>query len=138
MQLSIVIVTYNSDNYIIPCLQSIYKNSSSVLQHEIIVVDNNSKNKIDFKSYSNVKLIQNNENHGYSKALNIGVENSSGLFILALNPDVIFKNDVIDILISVFSLDFFDFLVLVLVLVSVLAFVFLLSLLFFFGIIIKL
>jgi GT2 family glycosyltransferase len=98
VKLSIVILSYNTKNLTLNCLKSIldrYKDSSSF---EIIVVDNNStdgspqvvdnlKTKI-----SNLKLIKNKANFGFSKGNNIGVKEAKGSYILFLNSDTEIKD----------------------------------------------
>ena len=43
MDISVVIVSYNVKEYIVSCVESIYKHSKSNYTFEIIIVDNNSK-----------------------------------------------------------------------------------------------
>lgn len=94
--LSVIIVTWNSEEDIEECLSSIYNPSynESELKIETIVVDNNSSDKsievIEnfIKNYpNNVKLIKNPENAGYTKGCNQGMKIASGEFVLLLNPD---------------------------------------------------
>jgi len=102
MNVSIVIVNYNVKEYIVPCINSIYKYSKSKYTYEIIVIDNNSvdgsietlKNK-----FSKVKIIANNQNVGFSKASNQGAKQSRGENILFLNPDTLFVEDSLEKLI---------------------------------------
>ena len=59
MDISIIIVSYNVREYIVSCIQSIYKHSKSNHSFEIIVVDNNSKDgTIDSldKNFPNISL----------------------------------------------------------------------------------
>src|SRR5688572_20192867 len=83
---SIIIVTYNNQQTIKECLDSIIKNSHD---HEIIVVDNDSEDKTAsiVKKYTNISLIKNSENLGFSKANNIGAKQAKGEFLIFLNPD---------------------------------------------------
>tara|TARA_Y100001935_G_scaffold254411_1_gene263386 strand:+ start:1560 stop:2456 length:897 start_codon:yes stop_codon:yes gene_type:complete len=96
MDISIVIVNYNVKEYIISCIHSIYKHSKSNYSFEIVVVDNNSKDgsveRIK-KDFPKVKLIENNYNAGFSKAVNQGSSISIGKFLFILNPDTMFVND---------------------------------------------
>jgi len=95
---SIIIVTYNSSSTIDKCLNSILSNTD--MPFEIIIVDNNSKDNTvkickDILSNTNIpyKIIENEKNVGYSKGANIGVEISSGEYVVFMNPDVfVFKD----------------------------------------------
>ncbi len=104
-ELSIVIVTWNSQDEIGNCLRSIIE-STNELNYEIVIVDNNSKDNtvtviksIAEENFHRIKLILNNSNTGYTKASNQGILSSSGKNILLLNPDtVIEKGSVISLL----------------------------------------
>lgn len=94
-QLSIIIVTYNSEKDIYECIKSIRKYSDIPLKNiELIVVDNNSKAPLPM--FSKIKeiwgeqviTIQNKENKGYGQGNNIGINISSAPIILIMNPDV--------------------------------------------------
>jgi len=89
IDLSIIIVTYNSQDYISDLLDSI-KASPDKLKKEIIIIDNASQDK----SVGAVKnhplkpiLTENNINMGFSKAVNMGLKKAKGKFVLLLNPD---------------------------------------------------
>ena len=99
MQLSVIIVNYNVKNLLRDCLFSVQKAAHSI-DTEIIVVDNASSDgslemlKAEFKE---LKIIANNQNHGFSKANNQGILEAQGQYILLLNPDTLvyentFKN----------------------------------------------
>ena len=99
--ISIIIVNYKVKEYIIPCIESIYKYTSKSLRYEILVIDNNSNDgSIDaIKSqFSEVKIYQNTENIGFSKAVNQGAETAIGKYIFILNPDTKLIEDSISIL----------------------------------------
>ena len=103
MNLSIIIVNYNVEKYIISCIQSIYKHSRSNYKFEIIVIDNNSSDnsvKKIKKKYPNVKLIENSENYGYSIAANQGGLASKGEYLFFLNPDTFLIEDSLSVLIE--------------------------------------
>ena len=85
-ELTIVIVTFKSDEKIINCLKSISTNIS------VIVVEN-SNNK-DFKKKienisNNINCILVGDNNGYSIANNIGLKSVKTKYALILNPDTI-------------------------------------------------
>ena len=99
--ISIIIVNYKVKEYIIPCIESIYKHTSKSLRYEILVIDNNSNDgSIDaIKSqFSDVKIYENTENIGFSNAVNQGAKTAIGKYIFILNPDTKLIEDSISIL----------------------------------------
>ena len=99
--ISIIIVNYKVKEYIIPCIESIYKYTSKSLRYEILVIDNNSNDgSIDVikSQFSDVKIYENTENIGFSKAVNQGAETAIGKYIFILNPDTKLIEDSISIL----------------------------------------
>lgn len=88
-EISIIIVTFNSNQCIEYCLDSIF--NQGFKDYEVIVVDNASKDstKLILKNcFPNIKLVENTQNLGFSKALNQGIAAADGKFILCLNDDV--------------------------------------------------
>lgn len=100
--LSIVIVSFNSKNFLEPCLKSLSKNEIKS-KTEIIVVDNSSidgtfeylKNK-----YPDIKIINNKHNLGFAKANNQGIKKSKGKYVLLLNPDTIIPSSTLAYMIN--------------------------------------
>ncbi len=100
VDLSIIIVSYNTKEFLKNCIKSIADNIDG-LKVEIIIVDNASKDgtvgeiqnsKFKIQNYNlKFKMIENKNNLGFSKANNIGVKNSNGKYLLFLNPDTIVK-----------------------------------------------
>lgn len=101
--LSIIIVSYNTESLTHQCLLSLLKSleNSPKTSVEIIVVDNASKDgSIEMlKKHGEprtenreLKIIECNENLGFSKANNIGLAAASGRYILFLNSDIIVEN----------------------------------------------
>jgi GT2 family glycosyltransferase len=90
MDISIVIVSWNSKRYLEECLQSLVAAPSS-RSTEIIVVDNasidGSADMVEAK-FPHVKLIRSSENLGFAKANNVGIRESHGSYIGLVNPDV--------------------------------------------------
>lgn len=100
MDLSIVIVTWNSQEFIRNCLDSIFLSQGNFTS-EIIVVDNCSSDetaKIVEQLYPQVNLIQNKKNLGYAKANNQGIEKAKGEYILLLNPDTQVLEDALSLM----------------------------------------
>ena len=91
-ELTIVIVTFKSNEKIINCLKSISK------EIPVIVVENSSdkifKKQIE-NNYSNVNCILTGENKGYAKANNIGLNCVKTKYALVLNPDTILEKNAI-------------------------------------------
>jgi len=93
-EVSIVIINFNSKNFIRPCLDSIY--SQSYQSFEIIVVDNSSEDGapgLIRESYPGVILIENKQNLGSCKARNQGISIAQGEWILTLDCDVVLERD---------------------------------------------
>ncbi|MCX6159809.1 MAG: glycosyltransferase family 2 protein [Ignavibacteriae bacterium] len=95
-KLTIVLVTWNSQNDIIECLSSIFNNLPKTKKFELetIIVDNNSSDKtlalIDnyIKLYEyEIKLIKNEENLGFTRGCNQAIQSSTGDYVFILNPD---------------------------------------------------
>ncbi len=94
---SIIIVSWNTREMTRECLTSVFQNMDTS-SCEVIVIDNASSDKsaeMISDSFPDVKIIQNSENTGFSKANNQGINISSGRKILLLNTDTIIKGDVI-------------------------------------------
>jgi GT2 family glycosyltransferase len=92
LQLSIIIVNWNTSDYLKDCLSSIYSAISNELSSEAIVVDNNSADdsvKMIKEFFPQVRLIENRDNFGFAKANNQGYEIAKGDIIALLNPDTI-------------------------------------------------
>jgi len=96
MDVSIIIVSYNTRGVLLDCLKSIYQNAGEV-SFEVIVVDNASKDgtedEITKLKYPNFTYIQNKQNLGFSKANNVGIKKSKGSYVLFLNPDTKLHKD---------------------------------------------
>lgn len=105
-ELSIIIVTWNSQDEIEKCLESVFNNTEN-LEFEVIVIDNNSSDKtaetvqkLFGKEDRKTRLIINNENKGYTAACNQGIAESTGNSILFLNPDTVFCGNPAEILLK--------------------------------------
>jgi len=91
MDISFVIVTFNSLEPLKICLQSLFASISDDLYFEVIIVDNNSLDRSKqfiLENYPDIQLIQNDENLGYTKAMNQGLKIAHGKYLVQLNPDV--------------------------------------------------
>jgi len=86
--LSVIIVNYYSKSLIKKLLPTLPQ--TVIEKGEIIIVNNSPEEKIDFKDFKNLKVINNKENLGFGRAVNIGVKESKGKYLLIVNPDVRF------------------------------------------------
>lgn len=96
--LSIIIVTYNSSEYIEACLDSIYNQKTS-LDYEVIIFDNNSTDRtvpLIRNRFKNVILIASDENIGFAAANNAAIKESSSDTVLFLNPDTKLTENALD------------------------------------------
>ena len=95
--LTVIIVSFKSENVIHDCIQSIDKD----LQILIIDNSNNKKFKQDLENkYKNVSCILSEKNLGMGSGNNLGIKNTKTDFVFILNPDVILKQDTINELIK--------------------------------------
>jgi len=95
MKLSIIIVNYNTKDYLRQVLQSI-EASRDKIDKETIVVDNASTDgsqTVIRRHFNWVKLIQASQNLGYAAANNLGLTRAKGEYILFLNSDTQILSD---------------------------------------------
>ncbi len=96
--LTVVIVTFQSEKVIIDCINSIDKNLP------IIVVENSSnhnfKRQLE-KRFTNVECILTNDNLGMGRGNNVGIRYASSNFVMIINPDTILYRDTISELINI-------------------------------------
>ncbi|MFA7359930.1 MAG: glycosyltransferase family 2 protein [Candidatus Kapaibacterium sp.] len=93
--ISIITVNYNSHKYIENCLNSIISNTRDI-NYEILIVDNYSPDRdiINLKSkFSNIEFYLLDDNRGFGSACNYGSQNSSGKYLVFVNPDTVFTNN---------------------------------------------
>lgn len=92
--LAISIVTYNNEETIKECLESIFKYTNET-EFKIIIVDNNSTDDTIgiIEKYFNenkcLTIIKNRENIGFGAAHNIAIRSNDAKYHLVLNPDII-------------------------------------------------
>jgi len=100
MELSIIIINFNTKKITSDCLKSIVKMTKGI-DYEIIVVDNASKDgSVQMleslrKKIPNLKLINNRENKGFGPGNNQGLRIAKGNYILLLNTDTIIHDNVL-------------------------------------------
>lgn len=96
-RVSIVIVVWNAQAYVLECLESLREHCAHVYS-EVIVVDNASSDgtpDMVAERFPEFQLIRNAENLGFARANNIGMSLCTGDFICLVNSDVKFTSDCI-------------------------------------------
>ena len=91
--LTIVINTFNSDEKIYSCLDSINDD------FKILIIENSNNirfKKVIEKKYSNVLCELTGENLGYAKGNNLGLSKVKSKFALIINPDTLLEKNTID------------------------------------------
>lgn len=129
MNLSVVIINWNTRQLLDECLASIYRETKDI-DFEIFVVDNASSDRsaemvrekylpaeltgatapqrsegmaMDREAGPAVRLIENKENCGFAAANNQALREAKGNYILILNPDTIIKNNAINKALDILS-----------------------------------
>lgn len=94
MDISVIIINYNTPELTLQCVESIYKFTENV-SFEIIVVDNcSTDNSVDLLSRNKkIKLILSEHNLGFGKANNLGFKYAKGKYIFLLNSDTLLLNN---------------------------------------------
>lgn len=93
---SVIIVNYNGKAFLSECLDALLGQNYPKAKFEIIMVDNNSYDTsvaYTRKYFPTVKVVESKENLGFAGGCNLGVENSSGKYIIFLNNDTRVKKD---------------------------------------------
>ncbi|MBR4625239.1 MAG: glycosyltransferase family 2 protein [Alphaproteobacteria bacterium] len=97
MDVSIIIVNYNTLALTRNCLKSIYEKTKDI-EFEVIVSDNGSNDgsvEMIKNQFPQVILIENNANLGFGKANNIGYRHARGRYVLFLNSDTVLLNNAV-------------------------------------------
>jgi len=103
IDLSVIILAFRSYDKLVASTRAVFA-SRTDYKYEVIVVDNGSADgtaerfaeEFGANKYPNLKLIR-NQNEGFSKGNNLGIVNSSGKYVLLLNPDTSVQPDTIQL-----------------------------------------
>jgi GT2 family glycosyltransferase len=102
MDLSIIIVNWNSKEYLGKCIASILAETHDI-EFEIVVIDNASFDGSDEmlrQYYPQVRFLQSERNVGFAKANNAAFHESWGRHVLFLNPDTELAGPALNILLD--------------------------------------
>lgn len=108
-KVSVIIINYNTPKLTKECIKSIIKKTKEI-NFEIILVDNGSSDdsikvfEKEFSKVNNIKIVYSNENIGFGRGNNLGVDNSSGNYLFFLNSDTIFTENSIKILLEEYKI----------------------------------
>lgn len=100
--LSIIILSFNTKNLTLKCLEKVYSNQSK-LNLEVYVVDNASLDRsveAVKQKFPKVKIISLGENLGFGRANNLAMKKSRAKYLLLLNSDAFLETAAIDNLVS--------------------------------------
>lgn len=103
MDVSIIIVNYNTRELLFNCIKSIYEHTKEI-EFEVIVADNHSFDgsaEMLQKEFQSVRIIRFDNNLGFGKANNEASKVASGDYLFFLNSDTVIKNNAVKL--------FFDF-----------------------------
>lgn len=94
----IVIINWNSGNYLEKCIHSIFTTNNKAFVNTVFIIDNNSNDSSleKIKPNNKIKIIRNKENLGFAKASNQGFKLSKAPYILLLNPDTQLLNSTLE------------------------------------------
>lgn len=110
---SIIIVTFNNQHEIVSCIKSLSR-AIGGFRAEIFAIDNHSADETvpitrkllsQFDQRHQWSLICNQTNQGFTRAVNQGLRQAQGDFVLLLNPDTELPANVFQPLIEIFRAD---------------------------------
>jgi GT2 family glycosyltransferase len=97
----VCIVSYRVRDLLRDCLRSLYQNTR--LSFEVIVVDNASQDGVVEmlqQEYPQIRLVENQDNAGYTRPMNQALRLGRGRYLLQLNPDTLVLPEAIDRLVA--------------------------------------
>lgn len=103
--LTIIYVYYNTPKEILDSVDSLMT-ACIKNKYEIIIINNNSPKPLPaFARKHNITILDNKKNYGYGKAVNQGAKIANGKLLLVVNPDTIFQNYAIDLMVEKMNSD---------------------------------
>jgi glycosyltransferase involved in cell wall biosynthesis len=104
---SIIIPTYNYEEYICEAIDSVLQSSLSQLEIEVIIIDDGSKDDTSEKVHAyngRIKYIF-QENQGKALATKVGIDHANGRYIFNLDADDYFLPEKIEKVVNIFESD---------------------------------
>ncbi len=99
---SVLIISYNTKDLTIACLESLYA-ETALARFEVIVVDNASSDgsaRAIGERFPDVRLVEPGANLGFAKANNLAAKSARGRYLLLLNPDTVVLHGAVDTLVA--------------------------------------
>lgn len=100
---SVVILNWNGGDEVIECLRCIFEQTYSNI--ELVIVDNGSTDGSIERikaMHPEVMIIQNTDNLGYARGMNVGIRHVSGKFVVLLNQDAALEKSYIKTAVNIF------------------------------------
>lgn len=107
MDVSIIIVNFNTKDLTIDCIKSIFEYTNGI-NYELIIVDNASSDGSVYaikETFPSVIVIESDVNLGFGRANNLGVKSAKGKYLFFLNPDCILIENAIKKMFDYFELN---------------------------------
>jgi len=105
MTLSVIVVSYNVQDFLRQTLRTLHAALGGI-ESEIIVVDNASSDgsaAMVRNEFPGVQLIASDENLGFARANNRGIEVARGAYLALVNPDTLIRNDTFSVCLEYLS-----------------------------------
>ncbi|BBO81304.1 glycosyl transferase [Desulfosarcina ovata subsp. sediminis] len=102
IEVSVIIISYNTRELTLECIDSVYEQTKSI-SYELIVVDNASNDgssQAIKENFPDINLIASKNNLGFANANNLASKQANGKYILLLNPDTVVLNRAIQKILS--------------------------------------
>ena len=102
LDLSIIIVNWNTRDLLAQCLESVYANTQGIT-FEVFVVDNASADgsaQMVPERFPQVRLIENQENVGFARANNQAIKEARGRYVLFLNSDTVVQPSALNLMVA--------------------------------------
>ena len=97
MDVSVIIVNYNTKRLTMECINSLRKHIANI-SYEVILVDNHSTDGSQelFAAMDGITYLYSKENLGFGRANNLGAKYAKGKYLLLLNSDTLLLNNAIE------------------------------------------
>lgn len=101
-RVDIILVSYNTADYTVRAIESVFKETKSTDINLIVVDNNSSDNSVELirDKFPDIQLIETGANLGFAGGVNVGSKAGQAEYILLLNPDTVILEGAIDKLVE--------------------------------------